>query len=430
MSVINTMLKDLDKRQQSHELENLHVAPVQYQSVTPSKLPWILLGLVTLVLVSGIVFSWDRLTAKVSDDTEILSVDKQAAATPVTDNTLVDNKVAENTATENKPGTIDEPRLTPMAAPSISAENRASSEDKLDSIEPDIDAGVTVNSEQPLTKETSTSEQASRPEAESGSKAEFVARPITKEQQAAVVKEALTVIVSKKQSETAAPLSQAVKVEAPVARTSNNGSMAVTEVKLSDEQLAQKRLTLATEAEQLGEQNDAIVYYIEALTLNPKLHQARKQLAALYYGKARLDLATDLLRQGSSQFPLEFDYLLLLARVQQASGNQAQALSILSQIPDTSLLARQKWVEQSSLAQEVSNFVLAEQGYRNLLGVEANQARWWMGLAYSLDAQAKYSAAKDAYKQAVLYKSVPRKGLSVQALEYIENRLAQLGEIE
>lgn len=409
MSVINTMLKDLDKRQQSHELENLHVAPVQYQSVTPSKLPWILLGFVTLVLVSGIVFSWDRLTAKVSDDTEILSVDKQAA-TPVTDNTVVDNKVAENTATENS-SALNKPGLTPMAAASI-------------------DADVTIESEQRLTQVTSTQEQAIRSAAENGAKVESAVRPNTKEQQTAVVKEALPAIVGKKQSSNSAPLSQAAKVEAPVARSSNNGSMAVTEVKLSDEQLAQKRLTLATEAEQLGEQNDAIIYYIEALTLNPELHQARKQLAALYYGKARLDLATDLLRQGISQFPLEFDYLLLLARVQQVSGNKAQALSILSQIPDSSLLARQKWVEQSSLAQEVSDFVLAEQGYRNLLGVEANQARWWMGLAYSLDAQAKYSAAKDAYKQAVLYKSVPRKGLSAQALDYIENRLAQLGEIE
>ncbi|ABV35158.1 tetratricopeptide TPR_2 repeat protein [Shewanella sediminis HAW-EB3] len=413
MSVINTMLKDLDKRQQSHELENLHVAPVQYQSSTPSKLPWMLLGLVSLVLVSGIVFSWDRLTAKVSDDEAVLSVDSKS-----TENKAVDIKLAENMATENKAGALDEPGLTSVAAPSIGADNRVAPEGK-------PDAGVTVKSEQRLTQLPAIPEQ--KRSSESGVKA--AAKPIIKEQQVAA-EEALPVITSKKQRTTSTPVSQSVKAEAPVVRSSNNGSMAVTEVKLSDDQLAQKRLMLASEAEQQGGQNDAIVYYNEALTLNPKLHQARKQLAALYYGKGRLDLATDLLRQGISLFPAEFDYVLLLARVQLASGNKAQALSTLSQIPDSSLLARQKWVEQSSLAQEVSDFVLAEQGYRNLLGVEANQARWWMGLAYSLDAQAKYSAAKDAYKQAVLYKSVPGKGLSAQAFDYIENRLTQLGEIE
>ncbi|RTR31244.1 tetratricopeptide repeat protein [Shewanella atlantica] len=411
MSVINTMLKDLDKRQQSHELENLNVAPVQYQSATPSKLPWILLGLVSFVLVSGIVFSWDRLNAKVSDDSEVLTIDTPVADIQSTENRAVDNKVAENTATENKTGTLNEPELTPVA-------------------EPSIDAGVAGKSEQPLTKETSTAEQELRSETESGSKAEFVAKPITDDQQVVTVIEEQAAITGKKQIAASAPVSQAVKGEAPAARSSRNGSMAVTEVKLSDEQLAQKRLTLATEAERQGGQNDAIIYYIEALALNPKLHQARKQLAALYYGKGRLDLSAELLKQGISQFPAEFDYVLLLARVQQASGNKEQALSTLSLIPDSSLLARQKWVEQSSLAQEISDFVLAEQGYRNLLGVEANQAKWWMGLAYSLDAQKKYSAAKDAYKQAVLYKSVPRKGLSAQALDYIENRLAQLGEIE
>ncbi len=423
MSVINTMLKDLDKRKESHELENLQVAPVQYQRARPSKLPWILLGLVSLVLVSGIVFSWDRLTAKAPDDTEIVSIDDTAA-----DILLIDNKAAESTATENSGGVIEEPSLTPMALPSIAADSRVPVKGKPDSIEPY--AGVTAKSEQRLTQVPSTPEQAFRSEPENESKVESALKPIIKEQQATVIKEALPVITSKNQNVASAPLSQAVRVEAPVVRASNNGSMAVTEVKLSDEQLAQKRLTLATEAEQQGEQNNAMVYYIEALTLNPKLHQARKQLAALYYGKGRLDLASDLLKQGISQFPLEFDYVLLLARVQQVSGNKVQALSTLSQIPDSSLLARQKWVEQSSLAQEVSDFLLAEQGYRNLLGVEANQARWWMGLAYSLDAQAKYSAAKDAYKQAVLYKSEPHKGLSAQALDYIENRLAQLGEIE
>jgi len=381
MSVINTMLKDLDKRKQSHELDNLHVAPVQYQRATPSKLPWILLGLVSLVLVSGIIFSWDRLTAKVSDNTEIASGDDTTAV----------NKIA-----VNKGGTIEEPSLNPMALPSIGADNRVPVKGILDSIEPD--AAVAVKSEPRLTKESSTPDPSFRSEPKNGETIESAVKP--------------------------------VKVEVPATRASNNASMAVTEVKLSDEQLAQKRLILATEAQSQGLQEDAIVYYSEALGLNPKLHQARKQLAALYYGQGRLNFAIELLKQGSAQFPAEYDYVLLLARVQQVSGNKQQALATLSLIPDSSMLARQKWAEQSSLAQESNDFVLAEQGYRNLLGVEANQARWWMGLGYSLDAQAKYSAAKDAYKQAVFYKSVPQKGLSAQALNYIENRLAQLGEIE
>jgi len=426
MSVINTMLKDLDKRQQSHELENLHVAPVQYQSATPSKLPWILLGLVSLVLVSGIVFSWERLTAKVSDDAAVLLVDTHVADNPAvdtpvadsksTENNSADIKLAENTAPEYKSGALKESASTSVASISTDTDKRVSSE-----VKAGVDkAGVNdiTKSEQRLTQLPAIPEQ----------KRPSESAVIIKEQ--APAEKEQSIIVNNKQSTTSTPISQSVKAEAPVARSSNNGSMAVTEVKLSDEQLAQKRLMLASEAERQGEQNNAIIYYTEALALNPKLHQARKQLAALYYGKSRLDLAADLLRQGISLFPGEFDYLLLLARVQQASGNKTQALSTLSQIPDSSSLARQKWVEQSSLAQEVSDFALAEQGYRNLLSGETNQARWWMGLAYSLDAQTKYSAAKDAYRQAVLYKSVPRKGLSAQALDYIENRLAQLGEIE
>lgn len=47
MSVINTMLKELDKRQQSYSLENMQVEPVQSQVSIYAKTPWVLLAIVS-----------------------------------------------------------------------------------------------------------------------------------------------------------------------------------------------------------------------------------------------------------------------------------------------------------------------------------------------------------------------------------------------
>lgn len=63
MSVINTMLKDLDKRQQSHGLDELPVPPLQYRQAPQSRLPWLLLALLALLLLAMGYLAWDRYAA-------------------------------------------------------------------------------------------------------------------------------------------------------------------------------------------------------------------------------------------------------------------------------------------------------------------------------------------------------------------------------
>ncbi|MGL6123177.1 MAG: tetratricopeptide repeat protein, partial [Shewanella sp.] len=123
------------------------------------------------------------------------------------------------------------------------------------------------------------------------------------------------------------------------------------------------------------------------------------------------------------QYPQEYDYPLLLARVQHSMGNTDFALDTLAQIPDSHELARQKWLAQSDLAQQQGQFALAEQAYRKLLRHEPLQAKWWMGLAYALDSQQHFAKASQAYSTALSHA-----GLSAQASAFIEQRLTQLGD--
>ncbi|MGL5358177.1 MAG: tetratricopeptide repeat protein, partial [Shewanella sp.] len=136
-----------------------------------------------------------------------------------------------------------------------------------------------------------------------------------------------------------------------------------------------------------------------------------------------LSEASAVLAQGVLLYPQEFEFALLLARVQQAQGKGALALESLELIPDEHSLARQKWLAQTDLAQKQGQFALAERAYRQLLQQEPRQGRWWMGLAYALDSQQQYPKARQAYRSALTHA-----GLSPQAIAFIEQRLTQLGD--
>ncbi|WP_153913847.1 tetratricopeptide repeat protein [Shewanella sp. TC10] len=206
--------------------------------------------------------------------------------------------------------------------------------------------------------------------------------------------------------------------------SSNNtkGVMAVKEVILTDAELAQKKFDIAEVAEQQQKIDRAVKFYYEALVLDPSMHQARKQLASLYYALNNLGRAEQILAQGVAQFPEEFELAILKAKVENASFSPMKALTTLEGVSDESDWKRDKWILQSDIAQKNGRFELAESAYRSLIAIEPSQARWWMGLAYALDSQQQYSQAADAYQKALSYR-----GLSTGAMTYIEQRLIQLG---
>ncbi len=342
MSVINSMLKDLDKRQQPHSLENLNVAPVQYRGKPASKLPWILLTIVSVLLIAGIAYSW----VKLSEVVPATSTDPSALKEPLAANEPSASKeplANSETFASSEPSASKESLVSsePLAANEPSASNEPSApkeslanSEPLASNESSVSNEPSANSELLASNEPSANSEPSalnKPSAEQRSSAR---------DSAAVQTEQLSTQRVTKNTEVAEP-----KASMPKA-----SSMAVKEVQVSNEQLAQRRYHLASEAENQGLLSDAVIYYSEVLALKPEMHAARRQLAALYYGQNKLGLASDTLTKGIALFPQEYDYAILLARVQRAAGKSKQALATLELISDQSPHAKQKWTMQSSLA--------------------------------------------------------------------------------
>ena len=408
MSVINKMLQDLDKRQQGHELSNVTQPQVQYLARRRAPFNGLLLCGVSLLLGGGAVYGWQSFMAKPAEATISAQVQEQNTLTAQTEPVRTES-MASNEASSN---------LDAAAEPLKLATTQK------------IATTMTANSEE---FEPSATEIASRqaPEFERNIEPERQAQSKTdvslalENNQVDTVSEPNHSQPSHSQPDSAISSVRSAEVTAGANRLvpKAQGQMAITEVKLTPKQLAKKRFTLASEAEKDGKLKEAISYYEQTLALDPSMHEARKQLVALHYGQGQLAKASEVLQQGMLLFPQQLDFALLLARVQQASGQADLALVTLANIPDTHPLARQKWMAQSDLAQKLGQFSLSEQAYRQLLQQEPQQAKWWMGLAYALDSQQQFPQARQAYRTALGHR-----GLSAQASAFIEQRLTQLGD--
>lgn len=435
MSVINKMLQDLDKRQQGHELSNVTQPQVQYLARRRTPFNGLLLCGVSLLLGGALVYGWQLFMAKPAEATISAQTNGQN----------------ESTQTQIEPVQVDKITSRQHSASVVVVEEPlkvATTQEfttKNEELEPSVD-DVVLNQPQEFESEHDVEQESQRQQDESSVLADGLVntssepshsqsnRVTSSVRSAEVTAAAPSALMMSERASVAADnelnASNELKVQEVKADAGTNrltpqqqGQMAITEVKLTPKQLAQKRFTLANEAERDGKLKDAISYYEQTLGFDPSMHEARKQLAALHYGQGQLAKASEVLQQGMLLFPQQLDFALLLARVQQASGQADLALVTLANIPDTHPLARQKWMAQSDLAQKLGQFSLSEQAYRQLLQQEPQQAKWWMGLAYALDSQQQFPQARQAYRTALGHR-----GLSAQASAFIEQRLTQLGD--
>ncbi|MCU8070933.1 tetratricopeptide repeat protein [Shewanella sp. SM32] len=427
MSVINKMLQDLDKRQQGHELSNVAQPQVQYLARRRAPFNGLLLCGVSLLFGGALVYGWQLFMAKPAE--AIISAQT--------------NGQNESTQTQIEP--VQSPVSVEVVEEPLKVATMQEFTTKNEELEPSVD-DVVLNQPQEFESENEVEQESQRQQDESSALADDLVDTVSEPshsqsnrvtssvRSAEVTAAAPSALMMSERASVAADnelnASNELKVQEVKADAGTNrltpqqqGQMAITEVKLTPKQLAQKRFTLASEAERDGKLKDAISYYEQTLGFDPSMHEARKQLAALHYGQGQLAKASEVLLQGMLLFPQQLDFALLLARVQQASGQADLALVTLANIPDTHPLARQKWMAQSDLAQKLGQFSLSEQAYRQLLQQEPQQAKWWMGLAYALDSQQQFPQARQAYRTALGHR-----GLSAQASAFIEQRLTQLGD--
>lgn len=376
MSVINQMLKDLDKRQQEAEGAAVYVAPLRQQG-------WWMLVLTLLCTLALGILGWR---------TWIFWQQSQRASLPAAQ--------------------VEAPRTAPAVAPSaplaVVATTQAVSSAAPVAKVPAASAESTAARVAPSAAEQAPADEAVL--ADEGNLEEALGDetiPSDEELQPDLYAE-----LAAEQSAEEAP--------APAAPR-KPGILKIETVELSDAELATLAERKATTAMAKGRMQEAQDGYYEVLAHDPHNQGAWEQLAGLLYGAGRLTEAAQVLEEGLRLDPAQADLRLLLARVAISGGDRQKALDWLTGYQPDIASNLDYYATWAGLAQELGQPVQASEMYVRLLRQQPDQGRWWLGLGVAEDGQGHRQRALDAYRNAQLHGN-----LGEASTQWLEQRIGQL----
>ena len=207
---------------------------------------------------------------------------------------------------------------------------------------------------------------------------------------------------------------ESVAVEEP------RGSLEIAEEHLSPQQEAALERRKGLQAISKGQLDVARDAFAQVLANDPLDHEIRERLAGLFYGEGRLPEAQQVLADGIRLAPAQANFRLMLARVALARGDKPQALQTLSGLEPMVSRNLDYYATRAALAQELEQPAVAARSYQQLVVVQPSEARWWLGLAIAMDKQGRALAALDAYRKAL---TLP---LSPASRQFVQQRIGQL----
>jgi MSHA biogenesis protein MshN len=181
------------------------------------------------------------------------------------------------------------------------------------------------------------------------------------------------------------------------------------EYRSGNDQLAQGRVDAAMRA------------YAEALRLDPRHVPARQAMVVMLLDKGRIPEAQAALREGIAAIPQNTSWPMLLARLQVEGGDAKAALQTL----EGSLTYAQGQAEYhgffATLLQMQTRHGDAIRQYETAVRLVPDSGRWLVGLGISLEAEQRAAEAREAYRRALAAGNLNR-DLEV----YAQRRMTQL----
>ncbi|MDZ7803680.1 tetratricopeptide repeat protein [Thiohalophilus sp.] len=138
----------------------------------------------------------------------------------------------------------------------------------------------------------------------------------------------------------------------------------------------------------------------EALQHYRQHHRARELLAGVYIQSGRYVEAAALLKEGFALAPQNSQFAKLYARVLLKQDKLTQAIAVLERQPPPVGADRDYHALLAAIYQQAGYHLKAAATYRDLLRVNPRQGNWWLGLGISLEQLEKYTEARSAYERA------------------------------
>lgn len=427
MSVINKMLRDLDKQQQQQQHRG-------FASFKPQRkthlLLWVSVPLALLVGWCGQAWYLERFSIKTEQAATAAEVQKGqlhplaavAELVPEVQNlTAMTNTAAENPdqvislkdvvasrispelaaqlgKPEAAPAAVAKPKLQPFA-------NRPVAEERVVQVQM-VEANTTVadmieaNTAGDEVVDSGTGQLAQAPQADAVQVAEF-------DQSADFVAE---------QEELVEPDWNDTAAEVAKPR-----SLAIEKVHLSLEQQKELLQQKAQKAEANGNLNQAVSHWQQLRQLEPASSQAYLELSRLAQVQRNDAGALQILEQASAAGVQDPKLSMAAAALAIKQQDWAKALSYLEYEPDI-FNYTDFYALKAAALQKTNQHALSVQVFQQLARQQPQQARWWLGMALSYDALQQPEQALLAYRQVTLNGF----GLSASSLDYVKKRIAAL----
>ncbi|MER2490632.1 tetratricopeptide repeat protein [Catenovulum sediminis] len=382
MSVINQMLKDLDKRQSNETEVQADYPKISPNSEQQKRRPSVSFIIVVVLLVAISAYFW-LTTQPVTERKEIIpttiEAPTQASNQAALQKSSPATTVVSSQSTDNQPTDTTTEQQTVIRPSIIKAQTAAQAQQK----------------ETPVTTKASTAAQ----------------KRTAQETTAANINQPQT-----------ADNKMATKTSQQSTKTVKNSHISIAPTKASDEEIAQAKLKQAKALLNKGHFAKAESLLNDAIALKPDLHEARITLVSMRYGEQNPQAALALLQQGIQNFPDNPEYALLAARILLEQNRAELAWQVLQNQPPSIVMHPQFYQFKASLAQRREDWSSAYQIWQQLLDLNPQQGAWLLGAAIAADQLDKTDSAIPLYKQALNSAQ-----LSEASLTFIRERLKGLG---
>ncbi|MEO8154488.1 MAG: tetratricopeptide repeat protein [Rhizobacter sp.] len=174
-------------------------------------------------------------------------------------------------------------------------------------------------------------------------------------------------------------------------------------------------------AHQAGQINDSADAFMAALREDPRYAPARQAQAGLLIGQSRFDEALTLLQEGVALTPQQPMLALMLARLQAERQDLSTAADTLKAAAAHATNNAEYLGFYAAILQRANRHAEAAEQFSTALRLSPANSVWWMGLGISLAAGGQPDAAREAFMRAKTTGALPP-----EAGQYVELRLRQL----
>ncbi|GIC76085.1 lipopolysaccharide assembly protein LapB [Moritella sp. F3] len=417
MSVINQMLKGLDKENQQQQAATERSGAVIVAA--PKNDNKVAIGLVTSMVVVAVVAAYlfmqkdshaTNSTFAVSTSsvqTEQLSIDQKSVDPKTIHKKSLDQKLA---AQELIPELVTKPVMAELNVDNaiVTAAQEAQNTQPVVTVPVVAVASSTTTPSTAVlfAKETAT---ITKQKVVTAPARHIVATPVTR------------VSTNKAVAKTTDVVARDVKPIALESVTEVEDSVSIKAVTRTPTQQAALYAKQAESALLAGDKVRAKVLFAKVLTFDKQHDLSREKLAAIFYGEQRTQSAVKLLQDGLSISPEYTNFRLMLARIYLKNKNKQQAYYYLKPHQPAVEGNVDYYAILAGLAQSLDDLDTALIAYTKLTVHEPNRAKWWLGLGITADKAKQVGLALNAYHTAQNMGQ-----LSASSRNYINARITQL----